>query len=54
MDQFVYQMLKRRREETGMSQDLLAEKVETDVRTIRRIENGEVKKVAILKQFAGN
>lgn len=49
MDQFIYRMLKHRREEIGMSQDVLAEKVATDVRTIRRIENGEVKRSRYLE-----
>lgn len=49
MEQFISQMLKRRREEIGMSQDLLAERVDTDVRTIRRIENGEVKRSSYLE-----
>lgn len=49
MDQFVCQILKRRREEVGLSQEKLAEKVKTDVRTIRRIENGEVKTSSYLE-----
>ena len=49
MDEFICKMLKHRREEIGMSQDLLAERVDTDVRTIRRIENGEVKKSGYLE-----
>lgn len=43
MDLFICKMLKNRREELGLSQDMLAERVGVESRTIRRIENNEVK-----------
>jgi len=51
MERIVCQTLKRRLEEAGMSQEELVEKVETNVRGIRRIGNGEVKTRSYLEEI---
>jgi len=49
MDPFICNVLKRRREELGLSQDELAERIGVESRTIRRIENNEVKQTRYLE-----
>ena len=44
MEKFVSDMLKQRRLEANLSQEQVAERVNADVRTVRRIENNEVKR----------
>lgn len=43
MDKFVCDYLKKRRLEANLTQEQLAERANVDVRTVRRIENNEVK-----------
>lgn len=49
MELFESKMLKQRRVEVGLSQEQVAELAKVDVRTVRRIENNEVKNSPFLK-----
>ena len=51
MEKFVSDMLKQRRVEANLSQEQLAERANVDVRTVRRIENNEVKHSPYLKNI---
>lgn len=51
MVKFICDYLKKRRIEANLTQEQLAEKVNVDVRTIRRIENNEVKHSPYLKNI---
>ncbi|QGM30137.1 helix-turn-helix domain-containing protein [Bacillus sp. N3536] len=51
MEKFISDMLKQRRIETSLSQEQLAERANIDVRTVRRIENNEVKHSPYLKNI---
>ena len=51
MEKFVSDMLKQRRLEANLSQEQVAERVNADVRTVRRIENNEVKYSPFLKDI---
>ena len=51
MEKFIGGMLKQRRVESNLSQEQLAERANVDVRTVRRIENSEVKHSPYLKNI---
>lgn len=51
MQKFISDMLKQRRLEANLSQEQLAERAHVDVRTVRRIENNEVKHSPYLKHI---
>ena len=51
MEKFICDMLKQRRLDANLSQEQLAEKANVDVRTVRRIENNEVKRSPYLKKI---
>ena len=51
MEKFISDMLKQRRIEANLSQEQLAERANVDVRTVRRIENNEVKHSPYLKNI---
>lgn len=51
MEKFISDMLKQRRLDVNLSQEQLAERANVDVRTVRRIENNEVKHSPYLKNI---
>lgn len=51
MEKFISDMLKQRRLEANLSQEQLAERAHVDVRTVRRIENNEVRHSPFLKHI---
>ncbi|WP_339195936.1 helix-turn-helix transcriptional regulator [Solibacillus sp. FSL R5-0449] len=51
MEKFISDMLKQRRLEANLSQEQLAERAHVDVRTVRRIENNEVRHSPYLKHI---
>lgn len=51
MEKFISYLLKQRRVEANLSQEQLAERANVDVRTVRRIENNEVKRSPYLKNI---
>lgn len=51
MEKFISDMLKQRRVEANLSQEQLAERAHVAVRTVRRIENNEVKHSPYLKNI---